>query len=248
MRTALHIIGVIGVLLCAGGLSAEPRPGASSPFALTHLYLGVPVAWHESLCPVSGGCTLIVSRLDYLISDVRLERPDGSSAAFPDQYFLISGAEGKTTMTLQGVPQGPWKSISFTVGVDEKTNHADPARWPSGHALNVLDNNLHWGWKGGYVFLAAEGRIMGPAGSPAAFLYHLGGNSNRTRVRAAFATPPADLTGAELVFHVDRLWNAVSPIRVHDNEIITHSSEGDGLAPRLSRNLERCFEVKIHGR
>jgi hypothetical protein len=46
-------------------------------------------------------------------------------------------------------------------------NHADPTQWPATHPLNANFTGLHWGWAGGYIFQAMDGKFKDSAGATA---------------------------------------------------------------------------------
>ena len=58
---------------------------------------------------------------------------------------------------MASLPAGRYSAVRFLVGLTPAVNRADPAQYPPGHPLNPDVNGLHWGWAGGYVFLALEG-------------------------------------------------------------------------------------------
>jgi len=126
--------------------------------------------------------------------------------------------------------------------VPAPTNHEDPAQWPAGHALNVLENNLHWSWAQGFVFLALEGYANTADGRRKPFLYHLGNDENLMKIRLQ-VPDGARLADCEIVFHVDRIWNGEHKI-VPTDAGFTHSPAGDKLASQLARNIEAAFELR----
>ncbi|MBX7245035.1 MAG: hypothetical protein K1X53_06030 [Candidatus Sumerlaeaceae bacterium] len=198
--------------------------------------------FHEPLV-LTTGSLVELSRLEYLISNVRLVRADGSSVTLVDQYFHLNPLEEKSSLNLEKVPDGTWHELVFDVGVSKETNHLDPARWPANHALNPLECNLHWSWQGGYVFMAIEGSVPPDKGVRQTFLYHVGTDSNLANICVGL---PADtpLAQTEIIFHVDRIWNGPSKLSPLEGGGLTHSAAGDTLAPRIVRNVQRSFEAR----
>src|SRR5205085_10652876 len=77
----------------------------------------------------------------------------------PDDWqACVKAREGRTRFELASLPAGQYDRIRFQVGLEPRINHSDPAHYPAGHPLNPEVNGLHWGWQGGYVFMALEGR------------------------------------------------------------------------------------------
>lgn len=211
-------------------------------------------------CPLDAGATSetrsadsptggrAVSRLTYLLSGMRLDFDDGTSAALSDPsgvgIHLFDPLE--TTPAPLPLPTSPAlvRGLSFHIGPPPELNHSDPARWPAGHPLNPLENNLHWGWRGGYVFLAAEGRSAPVGGMGAAFLFHLGHDRHRVAVTVPLPkTPrgPAAAGGYTLTAHVDRLWRGLT---LAEGASAIHSTGDDPLADKIAANLPAMFELR----
>ena len=74
---------------------------------------------------------------------------------FRDNSQFIDPLQNRLRYRLENVPPGSYQQVAFAVGLNEKTNYADPSQWPADHPLNPLINDLHWSWQGGYVFLRA---------------------------------------------------------------------------------------------
>lgn len=101
-------------------------------------------------------------------------------ASFPDRYLLVSPDAEHQEIGL--IALGHYHDLTFNVGVDSVANHADPATWPSGHALSANNpDHSHWGWDPGYIFIMVEGLVdttadkSGEANAP--FLFHIGMDS-----------------------------------------------------------------------
>lgn len=226
-------------------VAAATSSSAEIRIPVVHLFRGVPLEFHKALPPLGSGARVNLSRLEYLISDIKLRAEDGTSCSLDGQYFHINPLEGSSELVLHDVPARNWREMTFQVGIESAINHADPARWPAGHALNVLECNLHWSWQGGYVFMAIEGTAKGTPGTTESktFLYHIGNDANLMRASALL---PGDgkFAELELVFNVDKLWDGKTKVAPLDDGGLTHSSAGDTLAPSLARNVEQAFEVR----
>ena len=110
--------------------------------------------------PLGKPASARVSRLDFLLSGLALKKKDGTWLESQDWFAYLSTATGRLTAKGTGTPEGEYTGIRFRIGVDEQVNKADPNRHAPDHALNPQVNGLHWGWMGGYIFLALEGRFQ----------------------------------------------------------------------------------------
>jgi cytochrome c peroxidase len=124
--------------------------------------------------------------------------------------------------------------------VDESINKADPNLYAPDHALNPQVNGLHWGWAGGYIFAALEGRFPN-GGKEDGFSYHIANAPQLMTVEL-----PVEFRGGRpltlaLEMDVTRILNGIDFAR---DGTSTHSREGDALAARLKRNIEQCFRVR----
>lgn len=180
-----------------------------------------------------------VTRLDWLATDIALTSADGKTLPLPQGTALIP-ARG-TTLSFANVPEGRYTALTFSLGPDAATNHADPARHGPNSPLNPTRNNLHWDWQGGYIFLAIEGhwRALGEK-LPSGYSYHFANDHNRLRV-----TLPLPLT----LRHESRVAIALDPqaalagLSFGSDGASTHSQKGDPIAERLRQNLASSFRV-----
>jgi hypothetical protein len=178
-----------------------------------------------------------------LISDVRLIRADGGQTVLEGQYGYLNLVEGRDTFVLPQVPDGRYRGITFSIGIDRQTNHADPARYPAMHPLNPVVNALHWSWQGGYVFLALEGRYTRRDGLLGGYSYHLGTDANLMTVTLQGDMAVNGETQAEIAFDLATVLQGVSP-RAGNGAESTHSAPGDRLTARLKANIERAFTLE----
>jgi hypothetical protein len=103
------------------------------------------------------------------ISNIVFTKTDGSTYAVPESYYLLDAAKPDNQhITLTGVPEGDYKGITFTIGVDS-------ARNVSGAQKGALDpsNNMFWSWDSGYIFTKLEG--YSPQSTTSAITFHIAG-------------------------------------------------------------------------
>jgi len=104
--------------------------------------------------------TFTFNRLQYYISGFEIVHDGGQVTSLDDLYVLVTTGDNKESLVID---LGEWdfdmvEQVSFRTGVDEPTNHDDPAQWPEDHALAPKFPSMHWGWAGGYRFVALEGK------------------------------------------------------------------------------------------
>ncbi|SVC77974.1 uncharacterized protein METZ01_LOCUS330828, partial [marine metagenome] len=178
---------MIGRLLCICGLLAvTPHLRGAVSLELRHLWEGKPLATPSKAFVTRSGETIELSRVAYLLSDLRLlGRGNNASSGtwlHRNNWFAHVDASrpgGISRLHLGDLPRQTYTVLRFQVGLDQETNKADPNLHPADHPLNPNLNNLHWTPQGGYIFLAMEGHLRND-GKTGGFAYHLGNPWNRT--------------------------------------------------------------------
>lgn len=181
-----------------------------------------------------------VTRLDFLLSGLDLKKKDGTWVESRDWFAYMSAGTGSMIAKGTGTPPGEYAGLRFRIGVDEVTNKSDPHRYAADHALNPQVNGLHWGWMGGYIFLALEGRFPNQ-GRDDGFSYHVANPPQLMTVEL-----PVDFQGGRpLTISLDLdLSRVLAGIDFAKDGTSTHSREGDPLAAKLKTNIERAFRVQ----
>jgi cytochrome c peroxidase len=203
---------------------------------IRHTIGGAPLRFEQSQS-VDATRRLAVTRLDYLLTEFALLTSDGRALRAGAQAAFLSAGRDRTAFTLPDVPPGSYHGVAFRIGVPPAENTRDASTWPAGHALNPALNGLHWGWQGGYVFLAVEGRM-----DSTGFSYHLARAENLMTVRLE---QPLEITGdttLALRFDVARIFDSLS-VRSGDGSDSTHSAPGDPVAARLKSNIQRAWTL-----
>ncbi|MDO7877398.1 hypothetical protein Q5H93_21840 [Hymenobacter sp. ASUV-10] len=127
-----------------------------------------------------------VSKFNYILSNFKLQKADGSEYAVPESYVLLSAdatpnaASSGKAFTLKDIPAGDYTGLTFMVGVDAARNTAGAQT-----GALATTNGMYWDWNQGYIFLKMEGSWQKPDGTTGMVTYHLGGftepnNSLRT--------------------------------------------------------------------
>ncbi len=206
------------------------------------LRLEIEPEWQgQSLKQHSQQSSIQIERLDFLLSDLALKRADQTWLESADWSAFLSLEKNRTQAEADQTPREKFTAIRFKVGVPPQVNAADPAQWPAGHALNPAVNGLHWGWQGGFVFLALEGRWTDQAGQSQGFSYHLGNDTNLATVELPVEFQGGGPLTVQIRLAAEQLLEGIS---FQEDGNSTHSRAGDSLADKLRRNVERAFQVK----
>lgn len=182
-----------------------------------------------------------VSRLDGLLSQLSLQRADGSWLESDRWHVFLSAGKRRLSATADGLPAQEFKAIRFRVGVDAQTDAGDPQTWPPEHPLHPDVCGLHWGWRSGYVFLAIEGHWETAKGKTSGFSYHLAGTTTPMAVELPVKFSGAQSTTIRLGMNVAAILAAGDVVRESSS---THSRAGDALASVLKERVAKSFRVQ----
>jgi cytochrome c peroxidase len=230
-------------------LTLLPFGAVAAPLSVDFIHEadGRPLSIDSLRYKTDSGETVSISRLDWIASGFVLGTADGRQIEVPGKFLYIPGRGAG--LSLGEVPGGEKiTSLSFCVGPDAETNHADPVKFGPQHPLNPAVASLHWDWQGGFIFMALEGHwraaketaenVPGVGG----YSYHYARDINRMRVTLPI-TP-----GLE-VRNESRLVVALDPVKLLDGISIakegrsTHSQEADPLTRLLRANLPGAFRL-----
>lgn len=187
---------------------------------------------------------LAVARLDLLLSDFSLQRPDGTWTDPAGWHGYFRAEQPLRRQAVPAVAPGTYVAARFAVGVSPAQNHADPNRFGPEHPLNPVVNGLHWGWTGGYIFLALEGHWQydrADAGRTGGYSYHLAGDENRVIVTLPGKLRVQADTVLRLRLDATRLLAGVDIAR--DGES-THSRRQDPAVRSLKTALRNAFTIQ----
>jgi hypothetical protein len=108
-----------------------------------------------------------VTMFKYYISNIKFVSENGKEFREPNSYHLINEAKVGTKEFSINIPEGNYKQVSFTIGVDSLHN-------VSGAQDGDLDplNAMFWDWNTGYIMLKMEGILLK---DNAELAFHLGG-------------------------------------------------------------------------
>ncbi len=234
----------LGLLLATMAWAVAVR-GATWQVEVVHRFGGAPLKLGECVHTDAAGDVLSVTRLDYLLSRFAWVAADGREVVLPEHVAYVSTGAGRTLFTLRDVPAGRFSGFRFRVGPTPDQNHRDPASIPAGDALNPTVNGLHWGWQGGFVSMALEGRWREADGTLGGYSYHLAAGALVIEVEVPLRADGGADRDLRLTLDVAKIFAAPHPIRIADGAGSTHSRIGDPLAVKLGENVARAFRADL---
>ena len=115
-----------------------------------------------------------LNRIQYYMDEIILVH-DGGSKDTAMALALVDGFS-QTSLNLGTFAVDSLESVRFAIGVNASLNHLDPTTYNPNHPLAPKSPSMHWGWTGGYRFIAAEG--LGGSTFSQIFEFHGLGDGN----------------------------------------------------------------------
>src|SRR5581483_139932 len=205
-------------------------------------FRGAPLLLDQAEFSIASGETISVTRLDFLVSDIALRREDGSWWEARDFAGYMSTAEKRNTLHIANASPEKFTAIRFHVGLAPELNHRDPAKVPAGEPLHPDVNGLHWGWQGGYIFLALEGcwSARGKPPEKSGYSFHIANDRELMTVEMPVALDLVRDRTLRLALDAERVFNTPNRLQIAD-ATSTHSRDGDKIADQLRENIEHAF-------
>jgi len=118
-----------------------------------------------------------VTKLKYFVSNFILTNTDGSVFTVPQDscYFLIDESDEETHEPILEVPEGEYKTLTFTLGVDSLRSTMDPGKRTGNLDPATRATDMYWNLNNGYIFFKMEGTSPAITSSENIFLYDIGG-------------------------------------------------------------------------
>lgn len=126
----------------------------------------------------ASGETFSLSLIQYYVSNLKFTNTQGAEYVVPQDssYFLILSDDRNSRFAKVNVPEGDYKSVTFTLGVDSIRS-----TMPVEQRQGVLDPTgghdgagMYWGWNSGYIFFKMEGTSPAVTSADNKFRYHIG--------------------------------------------------------------------------
>ena len=223
--------------------AANPVAGAVLELVMSPRMSGETVQPASLRYQTSANETFSVTRVSYLVSEVGLQRNDGTWLECSNAIAWMDLEQNRNSLRLHEIPAGEYCSVRFLVGLSPAVNRASITNYPASHPLNPEVNGLYWSWQGGYIFMALEGLWRNAAGELDGWAYHLARDTNSTRITLAAPLVITNETRLELDFDLATVLNAPRPLAFAKDGSSTHSRDGDPISAALVKNLTGAFRV-----
>ncbi|MEI6815286.1 MAG: MbnP family protein [Bacteroidota bacterium] len=93
----------------------------------------------------------------FYINNIILKKADGTTFPIKSTVYLLKKMSNETYY-LDSVPAGNYSSITFDVGVDDVSNHVNPANFASSSPLYIQNPSMWFGsTSSGYMFMNVQG-------------------------------------------------------------------------------------------
>ena len=201
----------------------------------------------------SKGENFKISALKYFISNISLTNTDGTVYTVPqdESYFLIEEGKDDADHASLKVPEGEYKSLSFTVGVDSLRNTKDISERTGALDPAGIANGMYWGWNSGYIFFKIEGTSTASTADGNQFMYHIGGfGGYSTPTINNIKTVTLDLhhggtpkvhgdkdTNIHLMVDIAKIFNGQSAISIAEHPVVMF----DAFSSNIANNYAGMF-------
>ncbi|MCX6318003.1 MAG: hypothetical protein NTW29_11975 [Bacteroidetes bacterium] len=125
----------------------------------------------------TAGESFKVTKLKYFVSNFKLTNVDGTVYTVPQaqSYFLVDESNSASHEALLSVPEGEYKTITFTLGVDSLRNTMDVSQRTGVLDVTGAAADMYWSWNSGYIFFKMDGTSPSSTAGGNVFQYHAGG-------------------------------------------------------------------------
>jgi cytochrome c peroxidase len=244
LRLATSFMGVAATICCTGWASpcSASEPRHQLEVRIVPRFDGAPLKFDSLVNATAAGQKTSVSRLDFFLSELSVLNDTGSWIPLSERVAYIGVQQHRTAFQAGRLAEGHYKKLRFDVGLQPKVNHSDPAAYRAGHPLNPNVNGLHWGWMGGYVFLALEGHWLSDDGLPRGYSFHLATDRQLMHVEVPLDVALQSDGTLELELDLAKIFSAPNQVALNTQLASTHSRTNDVLAGQLRENIEHAFK------
>ncbi len=210
-------------------------------FNISHVFGNNPLQFSESYL-TANDTIRIQSQFAYYFSNIKLTKTDNTIYS-PGNFFLVhydidSQNPDSTTITINNVPQGDYKTLSFVIGVDSLHNHTVGQ-------TGALDPSMGmcWFWNTGYVFYRLKGNF---GATNTSFSLDLGGDENIMSYEFPANFSLADSRTINIKMDIKELFqNPYSyNLKVDDKDIHSTTSKGISKLVQNSKDMMSILSIQ----
>jgi hypothetical protein len=169
-QIALGLMAMVAPFIFPGcGDSGDDGDAGTVTVLMDHEVNGHPLVLNEARYTNAAGNNYSISRLEYIVTDFRLERENGASVELKDHHYVNPEDVSTQEFTGTGIASGSYTALSFTFGIPGKDN-------VTGSLPNEMKyNNMAWPQPmgGGYHYMKMEGSYSA-GDEEGSFLVHTG--------------------------------------------------------------------------
>lgn len=224
-----------------------PSKNGTVKLEFTHVVGSENLVMNTAVYKNQNGDDYTVTKFNYYISNIKLNKADGSAFTELESYHLLEQSAPSTlNFDIANVVPGNYKSITYTIGVDSARNTA-------GVQSGALDpaKGMFWSWSTGYIMLKLEG--TSPQSTQAGNMYQLhGGGFKGTNsvLRTITLNLPQELVvnGNENHIHISadvrKTLGGSNPINFANTSVIMSAGAS---AKAFADNYQNMFTVTASG-
>ncbi len=137
------------------------------------------------------GDTFNIQKFMYYVSKVVLTKEDNTTFSEPESYHLIHKQNNlsNNNFTIQRIPLGKYKSITYIIGVDSARNVSGAQEYDLSPS-----EGMFWSWFTGYIMFKLEGKSPQSGSNDGNIIFHIGGfGGNNNAIRKVTINFPTNL-------------------------------------------------------
>jgi hypothetical protein len=247
---------ILLIILATTGSFAQAQPPANSTTKFTIHFQNVVgkeiLKLKDTYYTNAGGEKFNVTTFNYFISNIKLQRKNGTEHSIPQDstYYLVKESDARSKDIILRVPADDYTTITFIVGVDSLMSTSDLTDRTG--ALDIsggMLDGMYWTWNSGYLFVKFEGESeqakIDQTGRHK-FRYHIGGYggykkaslNNIKTVKLALPEAKATKQNAQVSVTIQadalKIFDGKTPIRIADNATVMFGEQSKVVADNYS--------------
>ena len=237
------VLLAFGWMGCSEEQPMPPTPDAQLSLQFRSHFDGAPLVFGSQWYTLASGEQVRFARIKFLLSGIRLITADSTEVLgkVPYAYFDFTTRVNEALVSFAPTQQ-KFVGLRFEVGVDSAANHMDPNMIPANHPLNPVNNQLHWGWADGFVFVLIEGFYV-KNGEDTPFIYHIGLRNPLETIPFSWPDAQTIAQPVEMQINIAEVFRSPVLFEIAENGDFTHSGADGGIAALLYNNFSNAITL-----